>query len=141
MPRQGHNTPVPLERSAPGCFTRLLGSSVVPLPLVTEEDEYHKDDKDHGNCNHRDSCEEVPKPSPGRDSLHFSNGEDLKNKPPAGAKQRCQAQQSLGQHGEGHSGQREFRFDVQEATEHKSPEQPEWKDRDLRDRRPREGRA
>ena len=26
MPRQGHNTPIPLERSAPASFKRLLGS-------------------------------------------------------------------------------------------------------------------
>src|SRR5213082_2412507 len=31
VPRQGHNTPLPLERSAPASFTRLLGGKLMVL--------------------------------------------------------------------------------------------------------------
>src|SRR5438477_10786870 len=38
LPRQGHNTPLPLKRSAPGSFKRLLGVAAdLTMALLTED--------------------------------------------------------------------------------------------------------
>jgi hypothetical protein len=39
VPRQGHNTPVPLKRSPPASFKRLLGGTVFTNGSVTAEDQ------------------------------------------------------------------------------------------------------
>src|SRR6266550_1178507 len=95
--RQGANTPLPLRRSPPASFKRLLGSSTPAIKLPTIDERDDENEQHHDDAANECRSHKVAESPPRRDALDLGDRKDLQHQPPAAADEGRQGEYHLGQ--------------------------------------------